>query len=67
MVNNFLCYTNAIVIYYFLYSGLVPRVIEMQEKASFAFSGLWFGLKYFKGKSYLVDISSFAVGKDSLN
>lgn len=67
MACNFLCYTNTIVIYDFLYSGLVPRVIEMKKNASFAFSGLWLGLKYFKGKSYLVDISAFAVGKDALN
>lgn len=60
-------YTNTTVIYYFLYSGLVPRVTDMKENASFAVSGLWLGLKYFKGKSYLVDISAFAVGKDALN
>lgn len=39
----------------------------LKENASFAVSGLWLGLKYFKGKSYLVDISAFAVGKDALN
>lgn len=52
---------------YFLYSGLVPRVIETKENPSFASSGLCLGLKYFKGKNYLVAISAFAVGKDSLN
>jgi len=39
----------------------------MKENVSFAFSGRWLGLKYFKGKTYLVDISALAVGKDSLN
>lgn len=67
MASNFLCYTDTIVIYYFLYSGFVPRVTEMKGNASFAFSGLWLGLKYSKRKSYLMAISAFAVGKDALN
>lgn len=40
MGSNVLFYTNSVVIYYFLYCGLVPRVIEMKENASFDFSGL---------------------------
>lgn len=41
MSRNFLCCEINIVIYWFLYSGLFPRVIEMKENASFAFSDVW--------------------------